>query len=239
MKSIPINICLFTTTKGHFGRKDIYQKTIEDLDKQSGGLSQFTGLFAHIKQSPRDDAAPMKTWLEQRGFSVLVTEGQWSHGDLSHQAAYLSDIRNLFNRPELHQNMYSLWLEDDWIFEPNKIGFLEALALAGGVLGSDPDVNGVRFLRKEDDIASRIETKPYGDRAVGNRVEFSFNPTLVRTRDVYLTMALVFRNIRQLSTHCELAYTQIASMLTEGETPFVSLNRDEITVRHIGTPESA
>ncbi len=50
-------------------------------------------------------------------------------------------------------------------------------------------------------------------------------------------MALVNQQAKTLSAHCEMAYTQIASMLTESDAPFVMINRDEITVRHIGTPD--
>ena len=76
ISKIPISICLYTSTKGHFGRFDCFHKTVESL------LSNFPkefwgGLFAHIKIGEGDTikANEMLDWLKLHGFTVLSNEG--------------------------------------------------------------------------------------------------------------------------------------------------------------------
>lgn len=237
MNKLPINLCLFTTTKGHFGRKDVYLSTLSSLKAHIGGLNQFGGLFAHLKISPGEEAQAeqMTGVLESMGFVVIPTVGEWSHNHSSHHSGYLMDIQTMFNHLGVHERPYSLWLEDDFVFEPHQMGVLESLAFGQRILEEDRNVSAVRYTRiGDDDIKTRTQSIPYNEKTFQQGVEFSFNPTLIRTRDVFLTMALVRKYINNLSPHCELAYTQIAQTLTEGVRPFVCIEPAQIVVEHIG-----
>lgn len=231
-------LVLFTTTKGHFGHKEIYKTTVLNLENKIGGLDYFPLKLAHIKESESDSAAEMKLWLESKGFEVLVTKGRWSHGDLSHQQEYLRDIHKTFNHRILQTFPHALWLEDDFVFVEKSARLADSLSVAREVLKFDHNVLGFRFLREGDnDIKQRTSAKPYGENLFSQRVEFSFNPTVVRPRDVFINMSLLAKNIHYLSRHCELAYTQIAQMITESDAPFVCLEPDQAFVRHVGTKE--
>lgn len=76
MTPIPVTICLFTSSQGHFKVRTRYLETLESLAGQIP-LSQFVKLIAHIKVSPGDEsfASEMRGNLTSRGFRVIETTG--------------------------------------------------------------------------------------------------------------------------------------------------------------------
>src|SRR4051812_25588300 len=109
---LPISLGLFTSTKGHFGRKRDWRITLDHWHKQVP-LELFN-LVAHIKVSENEEAlgTEMQYDLEQRGFNVLATHGNWKRG-LSHGASYLGDQVTMSKKPLVYQRPYFLMLEDD------------------------------------------------------------------------------------------------------------------------------
>src|SRR3954470_5278945 len=109
MTPLPITLCLFTSTKGHFGHKDVYRATLTHLDRQLP-ISLFGQRVAHLKVTPGDEAiaADMVADLTAHGFKVLTTVADWSRGQ-SHQAAYMADVVKLSKEPSIYEQPYVLW----------------------------------------------------------------------------------------------------------------------------------
>ena len=83
--ALPITLALFTTTKGHFGRRTDWRVSLDHLDKQLP-LSLFGAKVASLKVTPGDEERghEMKRQLEERGFTVMAQVGEWVRGS-SHQ----------------------------------------------------------------------------------------------------------------------------------------------------------
>src|ERR1035437_1649846 len=119
MTPLPITLCLFTSTKQHFGFKDVYWATLTHLDRQTP-IALFGDKIAHIKITPGDEtrAVEMEGNLRDLGFDVLTTTADWSRGQ-SHQLAYMQDVVKVSKFPLLCQQPYVLWAEDDQTITPH------------------------------------------------------------------------------------------------------------------------
>lgn len=231
-----LNLALFTTTKGHFGRTDIYKRTVRSL-KSKVDFNCFSGRFVHIKKSKKDNVGEMMDWLNSEGFHCLVSEGDWSHANLSHQHEYLKDIFTVFHNSDVNLCPYTLWLEDDFVFVDGLMSVQSALGYGVDFLKRNPETLAFRFVREGDaDIKQRTQAQQINPRLFGQRREFSFNPVIVRTRDAMLTMKIVNKNLRYLSQHCEMAYTQVSQYFSDAEHSFVCLEPNNVFVKHIGVP---
>lgn len=248
MNKIPINICLFTSTQGHWGIKTRYLETIEHLNNQIP-LKSFAGLFAHIKVSPeeQDFASKMEADLKSFGFNVKKTIGQWSHGQ-NHQEEYLKDITKLFSLSEVQQTKYSLFLEDDMKIVTWEGKLEDYLAIATNVLYNYPDVISVRIarasnemqrisnLREKHGIDSKVSPAPRGHEFsyfLAN--DFSNNPHIVRSRDMRNAMLLI-NKIGGIPKHSEHGTAIALKLLSNSNIPIAVLNPEHIVARHIGTP---
>ena len=154
-----INLILFTTTKGHFNNREIYKKTLLDLFTKINKNLFFK--FAHIKISPGDEkfADEMQKFLHSLDFTVDKTVGSSSHNNaINHGIGYTQDIIKTFYNNKLHKNQYSLWLEDDWIFNVKKNNLEYYITYAINELINNKDLLCFRFnheiheINKENNI---------------------------------------------------------------------------------------
>lgn len=246
---IPINICLFTSTKGHFGITTRYLETIKHLNNQIP-ISHFAGAFAHIKVSPGEEqiAEKMNEILESFGFNVFATLGTWQHGNQSHQEGYLSDIYNLFSRPEVQETQFSLFLEDDFLLVPRKENLSYYLAKATKLLQENPNIVSVRIprcqnerqriinLRAKHGIDSHVADAPDNEPYFFGS-DYGNNPHVCRTRDMRNAM-LATQRIQGIPKHSEHGTAIGLKIFSTSNTPIGIFKSDEIVCRHIGCPDN-
>lgn len=247
MNKIPINICLFSSTKGHWGRANIYLKTIKDLNRQIP-LRNFSGLFAHVKITPGQEIEfeAMKKNLESYDFKVLSSVASWSHGEESHQQQYLNDLIKIYTNPEVLGNEYVLHLEDDWCLYPLDGGDLLKWFNNGvKLLSNNPNILQVRFPRfyNEDQRILGLKAKHGIDGKVDwNRDsthfltnDFSLNPSIFRGRD--LRAAIILMGLtKQFEIHVEHGFGRALKLFGLHETPLAVLNPQGIKAIHTGAP---
>lgn len=182
-----MNLCFFTTTKGHFGRKDIYKITIENLFSKIQ-YHYFFDRIAHIKVSPGEEevANEMEEYLASKKFHVLKTIGEWRHNDNSHGYEYNKDIYTMFSNQMVGRDRFSLWLEDDWILNGRDIErkFYDAQIF----LNNKPDYLSVRVNadRYEDDkVFDNGKFKVQKENYTNWGPTFTFQPTIVKTENIH------------------------------------------------------
>jgi len=162
MNKIPLTVCLYTSAKGHFDRKDIYQKTVNSLFSQIPANS-FERLIAHIKVKDYDEieneqGIKMVDWLEEKGFTVLVSYGDWKHGNQSHQSEYINDMKTVTKNLN---SEYILFLEDDWEIKPFERDLEYWIYRATELLKNNASITQVRIPRytNEFDRINRLKQK--------------------------------------------------------------------------------
>lgn len=250
MNKIPINVCVFDTSKGHWGKTDIFEKCITDLSNHIP-LNNFEKLYVHIKVGNGEEeiAAKMEKWYSDRGFKVVKTSGQFSHFSLNHQQEYCKDIVTAFGDDYLSAP-YTLWLESDWCWDAKGEDLIKRFYETISLLSYDKDILSVRFPRflNEVDRLNNLKKKhnldvqclPHADFSnfYIHNDNFSCNPNICRTRDLYLASLVLKRNFEQFSHHSEMGWTKCLSWMSDSKYPYAIFNPDKVSVLHYGTPEN-
>lgn len=242
---IPITICLFTTSKGHFGRTDRYLQTLNHLNSQIP-LNQFGGLIANIKVSPEDADSEllvkMRNDLKGFGFTVYESVAGWKHHDESHQNEYGKDIISTYLRKI--DTEYVLHLEDDFLFCAQQKDLLYWFHRSIKLLEEDPDLLQVRFARftNEYQRINRLKFKHGIDAACEDgdddtwfrHNDFSLNPSIFRTRDIRAAVILWQRNMKQTGNHVEMGFSQAVKYFSQKKLCFAFFHTVFVKTAHIG-----
>lgn len=241
MTRLGITLCLFTSTKGHWGSKDLYKTTLAHLDKQCP-LSLFGGRLAHIKITPGEEAvaADMQAHLESRGFDVLTTTADWSRGT-AHQHGIIQDQRTLSQDPRFHANPFMLLLEDDSPFVSHELSLADLLAQSCRLLAENHEIVSARTLRRGDLNTSLtlVPPDPNETRWFWSP-HFNFQPAVLRTRDFYVACNLIQSNWAQVShLQSELLWRLVLSNFSRSELRHIVYQPDYAETFHIGVPDYA
>lgn len=251
-----LNILLMTSTKGHFDRRDIYQRTLASIITHLGYSSVKT--FIHVKISPGENQA----WLDMAEFiqkfdeniEVFSTYGSWQHMNQSHQSQYIKDIRTMANVVNIMGNEYTLFLEDDWLLESQaeKSSVYNWVLESVELLWRKPDLVQVRIPRftNEFERINRLQAK-HGIPAHATKVvngtgledfyftcnDWSNNPFICRTRDLYIAMMLMEKNPNAFPNHAEHGFGRAMRYLSLSEECLAVIRPDLCRAFHIGTKE--
>lgn len=240
-----LTVCLYTSTKGHFGRKDIYKTTALHLlgSLEETGHRESVKKIAHVKVDPGEDllADEMFRWLKGAGFLVIVSRGEWKHGDESHQVEYIKDQMAVNDNIK---TQFLLHLEDDWVIKPILPGSSTSSFLLYGMDRlSDPNITQVRIPRytNEPDRIRGLMVKHGIDGRVSGPFsgiylcnDWSNNPFIARTRDIRAALTFVTRST--LPKHSEHGVGKAMSLLGWSELPFAFFDPEKIRCYHLGTP---
>lgn len=244
---IPINVVVFDTSKGHFGRKDIFKSCIDDLASKIP-LNQFARLYVHIKVGKGEElvAQEMKEWYNSLGFKVVITEGQFQHFQSSHQQGYCRDMITAFGDDYLSAS-YTLWLESDWKWDDKGSDLIARFHQAISLLEFDKDVLSVRFSRflNEPDRLNNLSKKHgmdvqcvkhdyFSDFFIHND-NFSCNPNICRQRDLRIASLILKRNFEKFGNHAEMGWTHCLAWMSDSKYPYAIFNPDKVSVLHCGT----
>lgn len=232
-----ITVCLYSTTRGHWGRKDCYLKTIQDLNSHGDIFSQ---KLAHIKVSPgeEDFGDQMEFNFKNFGFEVIKTIGEWKHFSGSHSVEQLKDI---FTLTEKVIYPYIFHLEDDFYIKPINNSLSNFLNEAKNLLNKD-DILQVRIPRFESDFEHYKSLDKIGSYFRQGEI-YSLNPNLVKLSDLQIILNsiaykqdLILPLLEKQQLNVELLFAQIGRQL-KGEKPFWSFDGKNIRALHIGTKE--
>lgn len=257
MVPLPLALCVFDSTRGHFGRHDIYKRTITDLTSKIP-LECFKVKVVHVKISPGEESIfeEQRQFYTQHGFEVLRTEGSWKHfdegGQNSHQRGYSKDLITVYGHPSVLSCDYILHLESDWTWSLNGgEQLIDLVSLGLAYLASTPTLIGVRFPRFTNEVArlNNLEKKhglhvwtqqetrnPFSSFTLHND-RISLNPILGRSRDWYMATRLMKRDFERLGNHVEHQYGEILRMLADGALPWAIYDPTRVSILHGGTKE--
>jgi hypothetical protein len=246
-------ICFFTSTKGHFGNRDIYKYSLQKLAEQLNtyfyepeyGIS----LLCHIKHTKIDfDYALVMRDEILKIFPhafIIFSEGQWSHNTPSHGEEYYKDMFKVYGSDFVHESEYVLHLEDDWLFSgcgivfKGLINYLEAgvfhlrvnrLTLA---VRFNHDINQdvSKATLKNDFFYQNEDYTPYGP-------TLTFQPTIMRTRDWWLALLMIQSAWEKIKgQHCELISGWFMKQLPHDGQPFAFFDPSAVNCQHIGIPD--
>lgn len=236
MRQLPITLCLFTSTKGHFGHKNVYKAALAHLDRQIP-LSLFGGLVAHIKVSPSEEqiGADMEQYLKGLNFLVLKTVADWSRGQ-SHQAAYMADVVTLSKEASVYKQPFVLWFEDDQTITPHVTSAEQLLLQSCDMLDRDNELVSARLLRAGDLPSSPITDK--GTDSYFYSPHVNFQPMLLRSRDFYLASMIVERSPEYAAqVQCEMFWRLILANFSRSEKKHIVYYPSFAETIHLGTPE--
>lgn len=234
-------IVLYTSTKGHFGQKDLFKHTAKRLEEKVPFCRDFFKL-AHIKVSPGEEelGEKMGNWLAEMGWIVKATVGGWNHNNQSHAVGYYQDKLKVFSQPQLHRYKYTLFVEDDWLInvDENKTQSLFCSAL--DYLNDKLDALCIRINneKEEPNLADlKVRNFLYCQGLTRNQYgpTFTFQPTIVRTAEWYHSLRLINKNLHILEhKHCEIISGEAMNNFSDSFTPFYYFDPKLISATHIG-----
>jgi hypothetical protein len=235
MNKLPISLVLMTSTKGHYGVRDMYAWTLTSIDRQIP-LDQFGCLYAHIKASTGDEevTAKMEANLKALGFIVEVTKGDWSRGT-SHQQAYLEDLRRASVHPAVQSQPYILLNEDDSTMDVHGGDLVHVLHRMITFLHVNPDIVSTRFLRRGDFCTSPILEQ---EADYFYSPHYNLQPSILRSRDFFIANRLIEAGWSQIShLQCELILRLALNQLTRSEFAHIVWLPDYAETIHLGVPD--
>ncbi len=240
MTPLPIAFCLFTSTKGHWGRTDLYKVTLDDYNRQVP-LDLFGSRLAHIKVGEQEQALgdEMEANLKARGFDVIKTVADWSRGT-AHQHGILQDQRTLSSDPRFHAQPYMLLVEDDSIVRSHDLPLADLLGQACRMLAENHELVSVRTLRREDINTSLTLVPPVPDKRWFYSPHYNLQPSVLRTRDFYIGCNLIQANWAQLGhLQCELVWRIVMAQLSRSECRHLVYHPDYCETVHLGVEHNA
>ncbi len=236
-RALPITLAFFTSTKQHFGFKDIYRTTLNHLDRQLP-ISWFGQRVVSLKVTPGDEAiaADMVADLERRGFEVLTTVGNWSRGQ-SHQKAYMDDVVKLSKHPSVYKQPYVLWLEDDSTISPHQCSVEDLLLRGCQMLAEDNELTSVRLLRATD-LGTSPSVGPIDDGRFFYSPHVNFQPLTLRSRDFYLAARFVEENPQAAAqVQCEALWRAVLEPFSRSEKRHLVWHPSYAETIHLGVAD--
>lgn len=236
-----LGLCVFTTTKGHYGREGLYKLTIENL-KELGVLNKFNYKVVHIKQfgDDSDKLNAISEYFLRNGFFIITSKKEKTEKLEEYHNEYQKDITKMFSSGLVNRSEFSLWLEDDWIIK-TKENLWDQFQYGCAILKNEKDLLSVRinheFPTKDKYIAYNHKIFLQGDNYTQWGPTFTFQPTIVRTRDAYQAYRLINQNSKNIGhLHIELQSGIGFKALSEFKNPFAFFNPKDINAIHIGAP---
>jgi hypothetical protein len=236
MNELPLNLLIFTTTRGHFGFQDVYKTSINFMEKKLGSLNVFSNCIAHIKVRDNDEEKSrlpeMVSFFKSKNINSIITYGNWDRG-MSHQNEYLKDINKCVNTKEIQSSPFTFWFEDDSPIEGKDLfdSFLKAIL----ILQQNQDVLNIRYIREGLKENEHFYKK---DENICFSNTFDFQPNISRSRDLLCASNLINRNWEYFKNiQCEMAFRIAMENFSNSKFKFLGFNPESYFSYHIGTPE--
>lgn len=235
--NLPITFCLYTSTKGHWGRRTDWRVTLDHWDRQVP-LALFGERICHLKVTPSEEpvADEMTAELRARGFHVIRTTGTWSRG-MSMQAAYMADCVTVSKESRVFSQPYYLHVEDD---SPVVVcnGTLETLLLQScAMLAKNHEMVSVRVARRGDARGPTF-VHPSPDPRYYWSADLNFQPLILRSLDFYrLALALEWNPQYCESVQCEMLWRLITDQFSRSQYKHAVWETSHAYTPHLGVPQ--
>ena len=238
MRQLPICLGLFTSTKGHHGRKTDWRVTLDHWDRQLP-LRLFGHRVASLKVTPGEEqlGMDMAAELEARGFQVLQAVADWKRG-LSHGAAYLGDQVRVSKEPLVMKQPYFLLAEDDSPICCHGSSLEDLLLQSCQLLAANHELVTVRTIRRADYEAGVHQLAEAQDGRAFYSPNTDFQPLLIRSLDFHrLGMALEANPELCQSVQCEALWAVILRVLSRSPHKHLVWRPDWAETVHLGVPQ--
>lgn len=225
------SIVFLTSTRQHYNLNDVDIVSLKDTFKKSQ-LFHKVDKLAHIKIIPGDEniASEKAEFFKSLGFNVISTTENWKNDHESHAHGLIKDMAKCYNHELVKSHQFTFHLENDWVFHTKELDFLLDNSIR--ILEDNSNIIYHRYSRVDQpDIVNRLS----GEKKDGfyiARKEWSFNPAMLRSRDMIYISNFVLKNFKQIHPHVEMAYELAAKYLLNQENIF-SFTHNSI-VEHIG-----
>jgi hypothetical protein len=238
-----LNLCVFITTRGHYGRKDIYKTSVPNLFSKIE-KSFFKDRIVHIKRFDGDDDVyrEMFQFFFAMGFYIIESKYESSGKELAvYHNEYQKDIVKMFENERVQSNEFSLWFEDDWIIKYKERSLDSYLTHGCSSLRKNKDLLSVRINCEAPE--SPDKTVRYDEYLLLQNVNytqwgptFTFQPTIIRSRDAMLAYRIIQENQQSIGhLHIELQSGLGFKRLSRSNTPFAFYDMDKLRCFHIGS----
>lgn len=235
MLKLPISFVFMTSTKGHFGHRDIWRATLDHWARYLP-LDAYATKVAHIKISESDQelGAVMARELEARGFDVLTTTANWSRGQV-HQSQYLLDQIKVSKEKSIYFNPFVLYVEDDSPVVLSRGNLDDMLSTMCATL-SDPDVLSARFMREND-------WPPAGEYEVFHpnwlrHEHVNFQPLIMRSHQFYTMLKTAEDNLSAVSNvQIEMLWRLLLAPQSRARLPHLVVRPEVAKTVHLGSPD--
>lgn len=251
MDKLPIALVIFSATPKKLGRNDYFRIAINNLASLID-LDKFPFKLLSVKYpiGDEEEAQKYKTWAENRGFEVLLNEGNWVNGEISKTKEYILDYIKVYHNDKLNQFPFVFEMEDDVTLEVKEGKLEDYLVKSVEKLIENKGLLACRFTDRIDefDRINRLNAK-YGlnnKKAIkieGENNYFldsdhcSFRNYIARTRDFYQMSRILLHNFDKLHPSAETSVTQALMALSDFETPFLCWETSLISHKHMFIPE--
>ena len=247
MNKIPLNLIIFSSTKGHFGNRERYLQTVQSLNAQIP-IKDFLAAYIHIKVSSGEEtiANEMTKKLEPYGFNIFQSNGNWKHDDNSHQLGYLNDMFSVYMDDAVQEGQYSLVMEDDFIVKSYEKDLYYFLNKAVSILEKVSNctqvriprfsneferINGLKAKHNINGMAIRNNNEP----DIFYQNDWSNNMFVARTRELRNALLMIRKNSNVFPFHSEHGVGMAMKYFSVIETPFCCFEPTKIRCGHIGT----
>lgn len=239
-----LNFLFFMTTKGHFGRKDLYRTTInnfnrlakiEDFDKFLS-IKIFTGDQEEARKIIQEINYTTFPWFNPD--KKITDESPYKDYAYYLLGNYLADIANVYSQKVLLNNEYTFLCEDDSPLIINNYNLEYYITKAISELEKDKNLFSVHFQRigifKEDSDYKKIninsEFTPSHD--------YNFQNQVFRTKEMFEVANIIKANWEILrNVHTERA-VKLAIDARNPKSKHISFNPFNTHSIHIGTQNS-
>lgn len=225
------SIVFLTSTRQHYNLNDVDIVSLKDTFKKSQ-LFHKVDKLAHIKIIPGDEniASEKTEFFKSLGFNVISTTENWKNDHESHAHGLIKDMAKCYNHELVRSHQFAFHLENDWVFYTNELDRL--LDNSVRILENNSNIIYHRYSRVDQpDIVQRLS----GEKRDGfylARKEWSFNPAMLRSRDMIYISNFILNNFQRIHPHVEMAYEIAAKYLLNQEDIFSFT--DNSIVEHIG-----
>lgn len=239
-----INFIFFMTTKGHFGRNDLYKYSLNNIKELNINNNFDKYLSIKVFKGDEELAKNISKELNYKTFAWynpdpnINNESPYKNYTYYLLTNYLGDIVNVYSQNELLKNEYTFIYEDDSPIIINNNNFDHYINESKKKLEEDKNIFSIHFQRigvlKNDSLYKNINiganfTDPH---------DYNFQNQLFRTKDMFNVSNIIKMNWDQLKhIHTERA-VKLAINRLNSNFKHISFNPKNAHSIHLGTEDA-
>ena len=177
----------------------------------------------------------------------MLHEGNWTD-EKSKRNEYIRDYIKVYHNDKLNQFPFVYEQEDDVRVFIKKNNLEYYLNKSAQILVENKDILTCRFTDRKDEHQriNRLNAKygwthkksvKFNDDYTADNDHITYRNYICRTRDMFIATRILYHNFDRLDLSPETSVTNAMLQLTDGETPFICWNPENIYHRHMSDEE--